>query len=164
MGRPTKFTPERCDRFLGALRTGVFPETAARHAGWSPATMYRLMRGTSHAHVAFREEVQRVETELELRLTGTVTQASFTDPRLALSLLERRFGERWGRRAGLLAAGPTPSDGRNGAGDLLVIEPALVEALVPVLLTRRVGAAASPEALQRVAQFELASGPEVDDE
>jgi hypothetical protein len=164
MGRPSKFTPDRCERFLGALRTGVFPETAARHAGWSSATLYRILRASTPAHVAFREDVLRVETELELRLAGTVTQAAFTDPRLALSLLERRFGERWGRRAGLLAAGPAPSDGRNGAGDLLVIEPALVEALVPVLLTRRVGAAASPEALQRVAQFELASGPEVDDE
>src|SRR3954454_21780854 len=75
MGRPSKFTPERRDRFLLALRAGVFPETAARYAGWSPATLYRHLRGTSREHVAFHEQVTQVETELELRLAGTVTQA-----------------------------------------------------------------------------------------
>lgn len=104
MARPTKFTHERCARFLAALSTGVFAATAARHAGWSPATLYRILGRTSPDHVAFREDVRRVETELEMRLAGTVTQAAFRDPRLALALLERRFGEHWGRRAGIAAA------------------------------------------------------------
>ena len=103
MARPTKFTAERCERFLAAFSTGVFAETAARHAGWSPATLYRILRGTSPEHVAFRENVHRVETELELRLAGTVTQAAFRDARLALAMLERRFAEHWGRRAALAA-------------------------------------------------------------
>ena len=109
MGRPSKFTTERRDRFLSALGTGVFPETAARYAGWSPATFYRFLAGTTTAHVGFREDVRRVETELELRLAGTVTQAAFSDPRLALALLERRFGERWGRRAALLGCNQRPT-------------------------------------------------------
>ncbi len=66
--------------------------------------MYRILAGTTPAHEAFRDEVRRVETELELRLAGTVTQAAFGDPRLALALLERRFGERWGRRAAPLVS------------------------------------------------------------
>jgi hypothetical protein len=103
VARPSKFTPERRERFLAAFSTGVFAETAARHAGWSPATFYRILGGTSPDHVAFREDVRHVETELELRLAGTVTQAAFRDPRLAMAMLERRFSERWGRRAELAA-------------------------------------------------------------
>lgn len=74
--------------------------------------MYRILAGTTPAHLEFLEDVRRVETELEIRLAGTVTQAAFNDPRLALALLERRFGERWGRRAALLAtqSDADPSD------------------------------------------------------
>ncbi len=163
MARPSKFTPERCERFLVALRAGVFPETAALHAGWSPATLYRILRATTPAHVAFREEVRRVETELELRLAGTVTQAAFNDPRLALSLLERRFGERWGRRASMLSA--SAEQGRPGqpAAGVIVLEPAILATVVPALLAARVGAAATPEAIRRVGQFALRSGEEADE-
>ena len=154
MARPSKFTPDRRQRFISALASGVFPETAARYAGWAPATLYRILAGTTPAHAAFRDEVHRVETELELRLAGTVTQAAFGDPRLALAMLERRFGERWGRRATL----PSPRAEAEGtepssAGGVVVIEPALIEAMVPRLLAARIGSAGSPEALERVARF-----------
>jgi hypothetical protein len=163
MARPTRFTPERCERFLVAFRSGVFAETAAHHAGWSPATLYRILRGTTPAHVAFRDDVRRVETELELRLAGTVTQAAFSDPRLALSLLERRFGERWGRRAALLGsrseADPSPA---SGADAVVVVEPALIEAMVSGLLAARIGNAGSAEEIERVRRFALPHG-EVDE-
>ena len=164
MPRPSKFTAERRERFLVALRAGVFPETAARHAGWSPATLYRILRATTPTHVAFRDEVRRVETELELRLTATVTQAASRDPRLALALLERRFAERWGRRAALVArpaeASLPDAQGREG---IVVLEPGLIEALVPRLLEARVGPAGSSEALRRVERFALPVGPEEDE-
>jgi hypothetical protein len=164
MGRPSKFTPDRCERFLAALSTGVFPETAARHAGWSPATLYRILAASSPAHVAFRDEVRRVETELELRLAGTVTQAAFRDPRLALALLERRFGERWGRRAALLA--PAAAEGQGGvctAKPVVIIEPALIEAMVPALLEARLGSAGSAEAIERIERFVRPAGGRLDD-
>src|SRR5438309_10936696 len=153
MARPTKLTPDRQERYLAALGAGVFPETAARHAGWSAATLYRILRGTTPAHVAFRDEVRRVETELELRLAGTVTQAAFGDPRLALSLLERRFGERWGRRAALLGGGPDEAVPGQPAAGVIVLEPAILQTLVPALLAARVGPAALPEARRPVGQF-----------
>jgi hypothetical protein len=156
MARPSKFTPDRRERFLVALGTGVFPETAARYAGWSPATMYRILGGTTPAHEDFRDDVRRIETELELRLTGTVTQAAFGDPRLALALLERRFGERWGRRASMLSAqGDADHTETAVPKAVVVIEPDLIEALVPRLLAARLGSAGSPEALERVARFAL---------
>ena len=153
MGRPSKFTIDRRERFLMALRAGVFPETAARYAGWSPATLYRILRATSPEYVAFRDEVGEVETELELRLAGTITQAAFHDPRLALSLLERRFGERWGRRAGQLVPSDEPSAADPQAGETVVIEPALIQAIVPALLAARLGDRGTPEAIRRVGQF-----------
>ena len=153
MGRPTKFTPERCDRFLVAFSTGVPPETAARHAGWSPATLYRILGGTSSAHVAFREEARRVETELELRLAGTVTQAAFRDARLALALLDRRFGERWGRQAGLVA--PLEEVPRSAAGgdEAVILDLAFVEAIVPKLLAARTGPDGPTGGPERMARF-----------
>jgi hypothetical protein len=159
MGRPTRFTAERRDLFRAAYSTGVFPETAARHAGWSPATFYRILRGTTPAHVAFREDVRRIETELELRLAGTVTQAAFSDPRLALSLLERRFGERWGRRAALLGSRSEADPSQASAADaVVVVEPALIEAMVSGLLAARIGNAGSPEEVERVRRFALPHG------
>ncbi len=163
MARPSKFTADRRERFLVALRAGVFPETAARHAGWSPATLYRILRGTSAAHVAFIDDVRRVETELELRLAGTVTQAAFSDPRLALSLLERRFGERWGRRAGLLVGAPATRTDAGADGSVVIVEPAVVEAVLPVLLAERLGPAGSPDAMRRVSQFAIGPGAEPDE-
>ena len=154
MGRPSKFTADRRDRFLSALGTGVFPETAARYAGWSPATLYRILAGTTPAHVEFSDDVRRVETELELRLAGTVTQAAFNDPRLALAMLERRFGERWGRRAALLGIRPDADAGATpNAAAVVVIEPGLIEAMIPRLLAARIGDAGSAEAVERVSRF-----------
>ena len=159
MGRPSKFTADRRERFLTALAAGAFPETAARYAGWSPATLYRILAGNTPGHVDFLEDVRRVETELEIRLAGTVTQAAFTDPRLALALLERRFGVRWGRRAALLATRPDMDRSQTPTADsIVVIEPALIEAMLPHLLAARIGNAGSPEALERVGRFALPHG------
>ena len=149
MARPTKFTPERKERFLVALAAGLFPETAAHHAGWSPATLYRILGATSPDHVAFKAEVRRVETELELRLVGTVTVAAFGDPRLALALLERRFAERWGRRARLVGtADDEPSTAGRG-DEVVVLDPAFVESIVPRLLAARAGPARDHPDLER---------------
>ena len=156
VGRPSKFTADRRERFISALGTGVFPETAARYAGWSAATLYRILGGSTPAHVAFREDVRQVETELEMRLAGTVTQAAFADPRLALAMLERRFGERWGRRAGLLGVRPEADASQTSTADaVVVIEPALIEAMLPRLLAARIGNAGSVEAIERVARFAM---------
>ena len=106
------------------------------------------------AFYAFSDDVRRVETELELRLAGTVTQAAFNDPRLALAMLERRFGERWGRRAALLGIRPDADAGATPNADaVVVIEPGLIEAMIPRLLAARIGDAGSAEAVERVSRF-----------
>jgi hypothetical protein len=153
VGRPTKFTPERCERFLAALSTGAFPETAARHAGWAPATLYRILAGTTPDHVAFREDIVRVETELELRLAGTVTQAAFGSARLALALLGKRFGERWGRRAAIVLPPEEPPRSGPESDEVVILDPSLVEAIVSKLLAARTGRSDPTGAAERVSRF-----------
>ena len=135
VARPGKFTPEACDRFLKALQVGAKPEAAATFAGWSPRTYYRIMRGRSPAHAAFRADVERVENELELRVAGTLLKAAFNDPRWAVDFLERRFPERWRKQrpdwpeeSGAATAAATPGP------DEVVLDPALVDEIVPRLL------------------------------
>jgi hypothetical protein len=136
MARPTKFTGERRARFLAALASGVFPETAARLAGWSPASLYRFARlGTPEA-AAFRQDITRVVTELEVRLAGTVTKAALADPRLALALLERRFGERWARRAAPQSP-DEPLEPTPVAAQPVMLDQATIDRLVPKLLEAR---------------------------
>ena len=135
MARPVKFNPEACERFLKALQMGAYPEVAARFAGWSPRTYYRIKRGRSLEHVAFRADVERVENELELRVVGTLLKAAFSEARWATDFLERRFPERWRKQrpdwpeeTGAATAAATPRP------DEVVLDPALVDEIVPRLL------------------------------
>jgi hypothetical protein len=135
MARPEKFTPEARERFLKALQFGAKREAAATYAGWSERTYYRIMRGRSLEHVAFRADVERVENELELRVVGTLLKAAFNDPRWAADFLERRFPERWRKQrpdwpeeSGAATAAATPRP------DEVVLDPALVDEIVPRLL------------------------------
>jgi hypothetical protein len=135
MARPGKFTPEARERFLKALQFGAKREAAATYAGWSERTYYRIMRGRSLEHVAFRADVERVENELELRVVGTLVKAAFSDPRWAVDFLERRFPEHWRKQrsdwpdeSGAATAAATPGP------DEVVLDPALVDEIVPRLL------------------------------
>lgn len=135
MGRPTKLTPLARERFIQAIKAGAFPEPAARYAGFSPASLYRYLKGSSPDHAAFRDEVHAALAGLELRLTGTIAQAAFSDPKWALTLLERRFPERWRPRSDRADAEPG-TDGATAtvAPTPIVLDPALLEELVPRLL------------------------------
>jgi hypothetical protein len=53
--------------------------------------------------------------------------------------------------------------GAQGREGIVVLEPALIEALVPRLLEARVGPAGSSEALRRVERFALPVGTEEDE-
>ena len=133
MARPVKFTPEARDRFLKAIQAGAHPEVAAAFAGWSARTYYRIMRGRSPEHLEFQADVDRVLTELELRVAGTLLRAAFNDPRWAAEFLERRFPGRWGKQRPDRDDDPAAAPARAGP-DLVVLDPALVDEIVPRLL------------------------------
>ena len=144
MGRRSQFTPAARERFLQAIAASAFGEVAARHAGWSPRSMYRYLAGTSPEQREFRVALEEAETNLELRLGAVVTQGALSNPRLALALLERRFRERWARRAPPAEAGDTPDEARCAPDEVVVLDPAFLEVVVPRLLEAGKGLRADP--------------------
>lgn len=102
-GRPTKFTQERADRIVQALRDGNFRITAAALAGVSRHTLKSwLARGRAQRRGRYRDflvRVARAEAEAEaddVRLIHDAATAG--DWRAAAWKLGRRHPERWGRR------------------------------------------------------------------
>jgi hypothetical protein len=134
MVRPTKLTDHAIDRYLQAIAAGAFPETAARFAGFSPASLHRYKRGSAPEHVDFQQAVAKAETELEIRLAGTVVRAGLTDPRVALAFLERRFPDRW-HRPRTDDPEAVPDEGTRSTPEVaIVLDPTLLGELIPRLL------------------------------
>jgi hypothetical protein len=82
-----------------------------------------------------------------------VTQAAFGSARLALALLERRFSERWGRRAGIVAPLEEPPRSTAGGDEVVILDPSLVEAIVSKLLAARTGRSDPTGGAERVSRF-----------
>jgi hypothetical protein len=95
-GRPTKFTVERVMRFLDAIEAGHFRETAARLAGFSPATLHRWLAIDEEPYLTFQHALEETEAKVEAKALGVVMDRIPNDPRLAMNFLGRRFGGRWG--------------------------------------------------------------------
>jgi hypothetical protein len=135
MSRPSKLTAEATERYVKAIGAGAFPEVAARFAGFSPASLYRYLQGSTPEHAAFRDAALKAQVDLEVRLSGTLVQEAMSEPKWALVVLERRFGERWAAR---VPADDTPADSRRAdrrpPDDVVTLDAALVEVLVPKLL------------------------------
>ena len=132
MGRPERLTRERHEKFIQAIRTGCFPEVAARFAGFAPATFYRYMHGKTPAHAAFRDAVLKAQTELEVRLVGIITREALTKPRWAMGSCSDDSPARWARGAAVDEAVPgATADGPGTADEGVVLDPALVATLVP---------------------------------
>jgi hypothetical protein len=111
----------------------VPPEAAVRHAGASPASLYRFLRGVAPRNVAFREGHDRALAGLEIRLVATISKAALTDPRWAFELLRQRFPERWAR-ARSLAAADEPAERSTGSDRILILDPQYIAEAVPHLL------------------------------
>lgn len=153
MGRPDKLTPITSERFLQATRAGAPAAVAARWAGFSEASFFRYMAGRTPDHAAFRDEVMKARNELELRLIGVITREAGTKPRWALEILTRRFPMRWGRGGG--AADQELSVVRPEDEDELVsLDPAFVETLVPRLLEAERRRRADSSAVIDISGFE----------
>ena len=87
----SKYTPERVERIIKAVKVGLPFVTAAALGGISEATFYNWMKD----NVEFLESIKAAEAEAEERL---VEQISF-DPSWQSKawILERRHPDRWGR-------------------------------------------------------------------
>ena len=94
MSRPPKFSKERTERVLEAIRAGATRRAAAGHAGIDHATLYRWLE----RNATFATLLTRVEDDVEVRWTATILQASLEDWRAVAWWLERRRPEAYGRR------------------------------------------------------------------
>ena len=101
-GRRTRLKPEVQERVLTAIRAGNHAHVAAEYAGISASTLYRwLQRGEASRRGAYREFVEAVrkaERESEVRAVAMLQRHMEESWQAAMTYLERKYPERWGRR------------------------------------------------------------------
>lgn len=123
IGRPSALTEGVQRRIESAIRTGAYPETAARAAGVSERSFYRWMergeaeqvrrdsydaehptlteeekekRAIEQPFVHFWQSIQKALAEAEILVVGKVYQGG-KDWQSKAWIAERRWRERWGR-------------------------------------------------------------------
>lgn len=101
-GRPTKFTPEVREKILAAIRAGNYAGVAADYAGVGETTFYRwLQKGREAKSGKFREfwvAVKKAEREAEVRAVAQIQKHMDSNWQAAMTYLERKHPDRWGRR------------------------------------------------------------------
>jgi hypothetical protein len=102
MARPSKLTKEVSEKICQTIRAGNYPAVSALSCGISESTFYRWMeegratqKGAQHD---FYLAVKRAEAEGEARAVALIAKLMKEDWKAAMAFLERRHGERWGRR------------------------------------------------------------------
>lgn len=109
-GNNTKFTQERVDVILEALRVGNYRTVACNLADISIQTFWKWMnRGEAEGEGPYYEflmAVLRVEAESENAIVGHVRHAVPNDWRAGIELLQRRHPDRWSKRTQNEVSGP----------------------------------------------------------
>ena len=119
LGRPTLLTPERQEIIIETLRGGGYAEAAIKRAGIGHSTYYEwLQKGEAgdQPYADFADAVKKAEADAETRAVATVLAVAFGAPaqydaqgnqireeekrnwQAAMTYLERRYADRWGRR------------------------------------------------------------------
>lgn len=104
MGAPTKFSQERAEKLLQAVRSGNHLSVAARFAGISYDTLKRWVLkadepGAPEELREFAESLERARAESEVIALAKIQRAASEGAWQASAwFLERSWPERWGRR------------------------------------------------------------------
>lgn len=102
MARPTELTPKLQKKIVGMVHHGVSPEVAAVAAGVAKRTYYNWMawgrEQDDGPYLQFLQAVEKAVAECEARAAHVISRAFPTSWQSAMTLLERRFPDRWGRR------------------------------------------------------------------
>lgn len=108
-GRRSKLTPEVQERICKVIRAGNYAYITAGYAGIRETTFYRWMEQGEEQKTGrrqeFREAVKAAEREAEIRAVATVQQPMGKSWQAAMTYLERKFPQRWGRRVDVTSAG-----------------------------------------------------------
>jgi transposase len=105
-----KFTKERRERILGALRAGLPIRRAAGFAGISAQTLYNWLERGAKApegeYGKFAQAIEQAQAELTQEMLGHITRAAEDDWRASAHVLERRFPDEWGKKERHEVSGP----------------------------------------------------------
>jgi transposase len=117
MGRPPKLNKQVQDAFCLHLRRGMYFESAAALLGIDKGTLYDwLKKGAqdpSGPYGEFHHAVEHAQAEAERHLVGLVFDAGQKDWKAALSILERKFPQQWGRRQHISVEPVSKADART---------------------------------------------------
>ena len=130
MGRRTKLNPEVQEKIVSAIRAGNYAMIAAEYAGICEGTFYGwLKRGREEGqgiYFEFLKAVKEAEREAEVRAVAHVQKHMTGNWTAAMTYLERKFPQRWGRRD----RAPVEVDPREVLAQLLGSAPEEIEAAV----------------------------------
>ena len=108
-GRPCKLTPEVQEKICRAIRAGNYAYVAAEYAGIGASTYHRWMQQgeqeTSGPFREFRDAVKNAESEAEVRAVAIIQKHMERNWQAAMTYLERKHPQRWGRRLDVTTAG-----------------------------------------------------------
>jgi transposase len=94
-GRPTLNTPETRNAILNSLAIGNTVEDSCRAAGVG----YSTMRAWAVADQEFQEQIEKAQAQARQRMVGIVVSAAAAGNwQAAMTFLERRDPEHWGRK------------------------------------------------------------------
>lgn len=104
-GQPSKLTQETKDLLFQALLGGCYIKDACAYAdigvstymSWVEKAKEDNAAGKRSQYVEFLEEATRVFEKSKPRLEVILANGAEADPRIALSILERRYPAEWGR-------------------------------------------------------------------
>jgi hypothetical protein len=103
MARPTKLTPELQEKICNAIRAGNYYEAACGFVGIHYSTFRRWMiqgeNAKSGKYKEFFEAIKKAEHDAEVRLVAQWQKHMPDNWQAIATFLERRYPERWGRRA-----------------------------------------------------------------
>jgi transposase-like protein len=103
MARPTKLTKEIIDKVCSAIYAGNYAKIAAQLSGISESTYYAWLKEAEKEDcdplfLEFSESIERAEAAAEVEAVALIRQSAKNgNARDAQWLLERKYGERWGR-------------------------------------------------------------------
>jgi hypothetical protein len=102
MARKTKLTPQVQGRIVQAIRSGNYANVAARYAGIDERSYFGWMqrgeREGSGIYFQFFLAIKDAESAAEVEAVAQVRLAARESWQAAMTWLERKFPERWGRR------------------------------------------------------------------
>ena len=109
IGRRSKLTPELQEKICRAIRAGNYAYVAAEYAGIGTTTFYRWLelgeKEETGPYRDFRDAVKNAESEAEVRAVAIIQQHMGTSWQAAMTYLERKYPNRWGRRLDVTTAG-----------------------------------------------------------